>query len=57
LKSIAFIPFMNYFAHLFFQQGKIEKAYQCLLMSENISSTNNNFDTVSRLYNFKQKVF
>jgi len=56
-KSIAFIPFMNYFAHLFFQQGKIEKAYQCLLMSENISSTNNNFDTVSRLYNFKQKVF
>jgi len=26
-------------------------------MSENIYSTNNNFDTVSRLYNFKQKVF
>lgn len=56
-KTIAFIPFMSYFAKLFFQKKEREKAYNCLLMSENISSLNSNFDSISRLYNFKQKVF
>ncbi|AFZ46294.1 hypothetical protein Cyast_0314 [Cyanobacterium stanieri PCC 7202] len=56
-KNIAFLPFMNYFAQLFFEKGEREKAYHCLLMCENISSINNKFDSVSRLYNFKQKVF
>ncbi|MGY6530824.1 MAG: hypothetical protein ACXITR_12950 [Cyanobacterium sp.] len=56
-KNIAFIPFLNYFAQLFLEKGDREKAYHCLLMSENISSNNNKFNSVSRLYNFKQKIF
>ncbi|MBE9223495.1 hypothetical protein IQ215_12390 [Cyanobacterium stanieri LEGE 03274] len=54
---IAFVPFMNYFAKLFLQQGEREKTYNCLLMSANISNSNDNFDSVSGLYNFKQKIF
>ena len=56
-KKLAFIPFMRYFSQLFIEEGNRKKARECLLMSQNISLMQDDFEYSSRFYNFKQKIF
>jgi phenylacetate-CoA ligase len=56
-KKLGFIPFMRHLANIFLTQGKRKKAYQCLLMSQDISLMQDNFESLSKIYNFKQKIF
>ncbi|BAQ62243.1 capsular polysaccharide biosynthesis protein [Geminocystis sp. NIES-3708] len=55
-KKLGFIPFMRYLAKSFLVRGDRKKAYYCLLMSQDISLMQDDFESISKVYNFKQKI-
>lgn len=56
-KKLGFIPFMRHLAQILMMKGNRKKAYQCLLMSQDISLMQDDFASLSKIYNFKQKIF
>lgn len=55
-KKLGFIPFMRHLAKGFLIKGNRKKAYDCLLMSQDISLMQDDFESMSKVYNFKQKI-
>jgi phenylacetate-CoA ligase len=55
-KPLAFVPLMRFLSQRLLAKGERKKAFNCLLMSQDISQMQDDFESSTWLYNFKQKI-